>query len=70
MKMRRLLVSLLVLAMVLTLFPVSALAVSTFSDTDGHWAREAIETWSGLGIIQGYDGKFRPDDPITRGDMA
>lgn len=59
---------LLALALTFSLLPAAALAA--FSDTQGHWAEEAINTWSDMGIIQGYDGRFRPDDPITRGDMA
>jgi len=59
---------LLTLCMLVMLFPVTALAA--FSDVQGHWAQSAIENWSDLGIIKGYDGAFRPNDPITRGEMA
>ncbi|MBQ4043697.1 MAG: S-layer homology domain-containing protein [Clostridia bacterium] len=42
-----------------------------FTDTAGHWAIGAIERWSELGIIIGEsDGRFRPDDPVTRAEMA
>ena len=41
-----------------------------FYDTSRHWAESEIERWSELGLIQGSDGLFRPDDPITRGEMA
>lgn len=41
-----------------------------FSDVSGHWAEAAIYKWSGNGIINGYQGLFRPDDSITRGEMA
>lgn len=51
-----------------TLFSVGASAA--FSDTQGHWAQSAIDKWSNLGIIQGYDGQFSPDESITRGQMA
>jgi len=56
------------LLLILSLLPAGALAA--FSDTDGHWAETAIDRWGGMGIIQGYEGRFRPDDPITRADMA
>lgn len=59
---------LLVLALIFFLLPTTAMAA--YSDTDGHWAEEAIDRWSSLGIIQGYNGRFNPDDPITRADMA
>jgi len=55
--------------MILTLLPETALAAA-FNDTDTHWASSAIDRWSSLGILQGYDTKFRPNDPITRGEMA
>ena len=68
-KLNKLLSLVMALAMVLTLLPVTALAVS-YTDTGTHWASSAIDKWSGMGILQGYDGKFRPNDPITRGEMA
>lgn len=48
----------------------SALAAE-FPDTEGHWAGASIGRWSAAGVIDGYaDGRFGPDDPITRGQMA
>ncbi|HBV99227.1 MAG: hypothetical protein JL50_06785 [Peptococcaceae bacterium BICA1-7] len=42
-----------------------------FSDTAGHWARDAISTAAANGIISGYsDNSFGPDDPVTREQMA
>lgn len=41
-----------------------------FSDVSKHWGAAAINKWSGYGIINGYEGLFRPDDSITRGEMA
>ncbi len=45
---------------------------SDFSDIPhGHWALTAIETMRSEGIINGYgDGTFRPNEPITRAQMA
>ena len=54
--------------MVFSILPVTARAA--FSDTEGHWAKNAITRWSDLGIVQGLNGSFRPDDSITRGEMA
>ena len=56
----------------------AALLVSTlpgafaagYDDTAGHWAQEQIDSFSQLGLIKGYNGAFRPDDSITRGEMA
>ena len=43
---------------------------SSFIDVENHWAQIAVEKWSVQGIIKGYEGKIRPDDSITRGEMA
>ncbi|WP_158098709.1 S-layer homology domain-containing protein [Flavonifractor sp. An112] len=53
-----------VLALALT---VPALA---YDDTAGHWGAEAIDRWSEEDVLQGYAGQFRPDAPITRGELA
>ncbi len=42
-------------------------AGKTFADTASHWAREAIATAEGYGIVNGYDdNRFGPDDVISR----
>ena len=42
-----------------------------FTDTQGHWAEEAIYKWSGeYGVFLGSDGLFRPNAEITRAEMA
>lgn len=52
-----------------TLLPVSAIA--SFDDSVTHWAAEAIDRWSEEKVVNGYpDGSFRPDDNITRAEMA
>jgi len=41
-----------------------------FADVHEHWAKDAIERLSRLGIVNGYqDGTFKPDAPITREEM-
>jgi hypothetical protein len=42
-----------------------------YLDTDNHWARESIATIANLGLVP-LDGtrNFRPNDPLTRGEMA
>jgi hypothetical protein len=36
-----------------------------------HWADEAIEELSEMGIINGYkDGTFKPDEAVTRAELA
>lgn len=42
-----------------------------FSDTDGHWAEEVICDLAAQGIVNGYgDGSFKPDENITRAEVA
>ena len=68
---RRLLSISLALCMVISLLPISAQAAQgTYSDTAGHWAESAIERWSEYGVLQGSGGRFRPNDPITRAEIA
>ena len=45
-------------------------AESAYGDITGHWAQEAITRWSDLGILRGSNGMFRPNDPITRAELA
>lgn len=39
-----------------------------FSDIDGHWARDYINAAASIGWVVGNNGKFRPDDNITRAE--
>lgn len=53
------------------LFTMSfAVSAANFSDTSDHWAKNAIDTWAGYEVLKGDQGKFRPDDPIIRAEMA
>ncbi|WP_309123408.1 S-layer homology domain-containing protein [Paenibacillus sp.] len=47
-------------------------APGAFPDVgDGHWAREYIDRASGMSLMIGYpDGSFKPDETITRAEMA
>lgn len=57
-------------SMIATLLPVPIMAATTFEDIQGHWGEQAIERWTDSGIINGDNGKFRPNDSLTRGEMA
>lgn len=59
----------LISAVAMTLMPSVAYAAE-YSDISGHWAETAIKRWSDYGILQGNDGKFRPDDTITRAELT
>lgn len=54
--------------MIISMLPARVSAA--FSDVQGHWAQAEIEKWSEKGIIQGYNGIFRPNEPVTRAEMA
>ena len=45
---------------------------TSFSDVaEGHWARAYIAELASQEIIEGFpDGRFRPDQPVTRGQFA
>ncbi|NJK38639.1 MAG: hypothetical protein HC835_03290 [Oscillatoriales cyanobacterium RM2_1_1] len=44
---------------------------SRFSDLDQYWARPFIERLARQGIVRGFpDGKFCPDQPMTRAEFA
>ncbi len=44
---------------------------TAFSDIENHWARDDINIAVANGFINGYnDNTFKPDDPITREQMA
>lgn len=66
---KRIVSLLLVLCMVLSALPAQAVAAA-FSDTGNSWAQKSIERLSTLGVIAGSNGSFRPDQPITRAEVA
>ena len=50
---------------------IEELNKTLFADMGSHWAKQAVEYLSKLGIINGYpDNTFRPNNFIIRGDMA
>ncbi|MBR2481614.1 MAG: S-layer homology domain-containing protein [Oscillospiraceae bacterium] len=66
---RRILSLIMVLVMTIGFLPAPASA-ATYLDTRGNWAEEAIDRWSGYGVIQGNNGKFNPAGNLTRAHMA
>ena len=41
-----------------------------YADVVGHWASDAIGRFKYLGILEGEEENFLPDEPITRGEVA
>ena len=42
-----------------------------FNDIKNHWAKDTIEKWKDKGVISGYPGgTFKPDNPVTRAELA
>ncbi|MDO5331382.1 MAG: S-layer homology domain-containing protein, partial [Bacillota bacterium] len=66
----RLLSVIICVALFVCLIPAGIFATDTYSDTNGHWAEASIERWSNLGVIQGNNGKFMPNDNMRRCDAA
>ena len=57
--------------MVVTLLPTAFAAGNGYSDTQGHWGEDAIDRWSGYGVISGTgNGLFDPSAPLTRAQAA
>ena len=52
------------------MLPAVQVEAAVYSDITKHWARASIEQMSNYGVISGFNGKFRPNDNITRGEMA
>ncbi len=58
-----------ILTLMLALFPIQSFA-ATFTDTELSYYRGSIETLASEGIISGYgDGRFGPDNTITRAEI-
>ncbi len=61
---------------ILALILVCLMSLSTtafaaeFVDTEGHWAAASISTAAENGLITGSNGLFRPNDNMTRAEMA
>jgi hypothetical protein len=69
--MRKVLSFVLVLALVLGSFSMAFADSHMFSDMTGESSAEAVSVLKDLGVVAGYpDGTFRPDQIVTRAEMA
>jgi hypothetical protein len=49
----------------------TALGSEPFADVPvSHWAHGQIQQARGLGLVTGYGNQFRPNDPVTRAELA
>ena len=73
---RKLLSALIVLALLISLMPVSAFAAnealvsSQFPDMPNDWSTPALESAIYNGLLNGIDGKIAPGENLTRAQMA
>lgn len=59
------------LALIAALSLETASHAESFSDLDGHWAKESIEWMVSKGFLKGYPEKvFKPNDSVTRAEFA
>lgn len=68
---KRFLAAVLALAMLLMMVPSAFAASDGFDDVSGHWAEDAINRWSGYGVVNGVgDNQFAPNGTLTRAQAA
>lgn len=69
--MKKRAVAVAILAVLLSLWAWSPGAYAYLSDLWGHWAAGTITALEARGIVAGGgDGRFRPDEPLTRAQLA
>ncbi|MHB8066227.1 MAG: S-layer homology domain-containing protein, partial [Ruminiclostridium sp.] len=66
----KLILSVILIACLTIPYALSPVLASNFTDTKAHWAKDKIEKWTSLEILSGSNNKFRPNDYITRGEIA
>ena len=61
----------LILCLSILTSPPAAAASPAFTDISEHWAESTIERFADAGIISGFpDGSFRPNQNVTRAELA
>lgn len=60
----------LILGMICTINLSQSTLASSFNDVSSHWAKDSIERIENFDIINGFNGDFRPNSSITRGELA
>ncbi|MEG1822190.1 MAG: GH25 family lysozyme [Clostridiales bacterium] len=67
---KRMFPSVIIITIMILLICTSSVFAASYKDIKDHWAQSTIKEWSTNGVLQGYNGNFRPNDSITRGEMA
>lgn len=61
----------LLLAVQLLILPAGGASAAAPADLDNHWAKAAVTEWVERGLVSGDpDGRFRPDDKVTRAELV
>ncbi|MBE7037823.1 MAG: S-layer homology domain-containing protein [Ruminococcaceae bacterium] len=69
--MKKIVSSLLIFTMLFSLITVLPVSAKEFSDLNGHWGLEYINTLVNDGTINGYeDGTFRPNNTVSRAEFV
>lgn len=64
-----------IFVMIMLIFSLSIMTTAWAAQPDaddlqGHWAETRLRSWSDQGLLQGYNGKFNPDRPVTRAELV
>ncbi len=60
----------LILSAAMAVSTVTPVLANGYVDTNNSWAKAEIDEWSANGVVNGYNGEFRPNASITRAEMA
>lgn len=69
-KMRKRITQLAAVVLLLAMMMSTATFAVSFTDTSGHWAEKYIKQAAERKLIEGYLGKYRPNDRMTRAEFV
>ena len=60
-----------IISFVMVMVGTLSFATTTFSDLEGHWAKNVVIEMAEKGVLNGFeDGTFKPNDSVTREQFA
>lgn len=59
-----------ILLSLILILVISSITFASYDDVNDHWASEEITRWTDKQIIEGSKNKFRPNDDISRAEVA